>query len=94
MIRFVKGQMDLEEVQAVVEGLDQTDLSGQQVDGADAAVSDAVAAAANFIMDVAGGEHGLVTTPQLGFIQATLNTALAVSQLAGYSRVHSKSLRS
>ena len=60
MIRFVVGEVEFEEVQAVVDGVDQAEPAGQDVHGADAAVSDALAAAAHFVMDVAGGEHGPV----------------------------------
>ncbi len=43
-------------------------------------------------MNVAGGQHGLGTSPQVGFVQAALDAALAVSQFSPYDRVHSKSL--
>ncbi len=40
VIGFVIGQMDLEEVQTLVDGLGQPELVGEHVDGPDAAVSD------------------------------------------------------
>jgi hypothetical protein len=43
-------------------------------------------------MDVARREHGLAALVELGFVEAAGDAALAVSQLSGYSLVHSKSL--
>ncbi len=92
VIRFVKGQVDLEQVQPVVDGVDQADLSGQGVEGADPAMGDPTAAVTDLLMNVAGREHRLVATTELGLVQAPHDPALALSQLAVDSRVHSKSL--
>ncbi len=56
MIGLVVGQMDFEQVQVVVDGVDEADASGQQVDGADAAVGQAAGAVGDLVMDVGGGE--------------------------------------
>src|SRR5260370_18741227 len=61
MIRFVVGPMDLQQVQALIDGFDQSELAGEQVHGADATIGQAVAALANFIMVSPGREPGLVT---------------------------------
>ena len=66
VIGLVVGQVELEQVQAVVDGVDEAELAGQEVHGADAAVADAAAAVADFIVDVAGGEHGLGAAAQVG----------------------------
>jgi hypothetical protein len=92
MIRFVEGQMELKEMQTLIDGVDQAELAGQDVNGADAAVGNALAAVAEFVMDVARGEHGLVALVELGFVEAPGDAALAVGQFFGYSRFHSKSL--
>jgi hypothetical protein len=63
------------------------------VDGADAAVGQAAGAVGDLVMDVAGGELRSVAIPQLGLVQAAVDAALAVGELAVYSGVHSKSLR-
>ena len=94
VIGLVVGQVDLEQVQAAVDGVDEAELAGQQVDGADAAVADAAAALGDFVVDVAGGEHGLGTAAQVALVEAVLDAALAAGQFLSYAGVHSKSLRS
>lgn len=47
---------------------------------------------ADFVMDVAGREDGFAAIAELGFVEAALEAALAVGQLALYLRCHSKSL--
>ena len=93
MVGFVVGQMELEQVQAAVDGVDEAELAGQGVDGADAAVADAAGAVGDLVVDVAGGEHGLVAAAQVGLVEAAFDPALAVGQLPAYLGVHSKSLR-
>jgi phytoene/squalene synthetase len=88
----VKGHVYLEQVQPSVDGVDQTDLSGQGVDDADAAVREATGAVSDLIMDVAGREHGLAAVAELSFVQAPFDAALAVDKLLPYLSVHSKSL--
>ena len=75
-----------------VDGLGEAELAHQQVHGADAAVADAAAAVADFVLDVAGREHGLGAAAQVALVQAFLNPALAAGQLLAYLGVHSKSL--
>src|SRR5450755_2475220 len=89
--RLVKRQMDLEQVQAVVDGIDQADLSGQGVDDADAAVDEPAAAVGDFVPDVAGGEHRPGAIAEFGGVEAALDAPLAVGQSAGYGSFHSKS---
>ncbi len=82
MIRLVKRQMDLEQVQAFVDGVDQADLPGQNVDSADAAVGQAARAVGDLIVDVAGRELRSVAIPELGLVQAAVDAALAVGEFA------------
>jgi hypothetical protein len=77
----MKRQVDLEQVQPSVDGVDQADLSGQGVDGADAAVGDAPSAVGDLLVDVAGRKHRLAASAELRFVQAPLDAALAVVQL-------------
>ncbi len=79
-------------MQAVIDGIVQPQTSDQRMDGSDPTHVDAARALGNLIMDVAGGEHGLVATPQVKPIDALLDGPLAVSQLLVYAGVHSKSL--
>jgi hypothetical protein len=92
VVGLVVGQVDLQEVQAAVDGVDQAQASGQQVDGADAAGADAAAAAGDLVMDVAGGEHGSVAATDIGPVQAAFDAALVVVQASSYDGFHSKSL--
>ncbi|MCE9530266.1 MAG: hypothetical protein K8T89_03895 [Planctomycetes bacterium] len=46
-------------MQSVVDGVDQADAPGQQVERADAAMSDAAITLADLVADVGGGEVGL-----------------------------------
>jgi len=77
VIRLVVGQVDLEQVQVPVDGLGEPELAHQEMHGADAAVANAAAAFADFVLDVAGGQHGLGTVTELAFVQPFLNPALA-----------------
>ena len=93
MIRFMIGQVDFQECEALVDGLDQAGPTSEGVDGTDAADGDAAAAVGDFIMNVAGGHHGLGAIAELRLVQTALDAALAVSQFLSYDRVHSKSSR-
>jgi hypothetical protein len=92
VIGFVEWQMDLEQVQAPVDGVDETEASGQKMDGPDAAVGEAVSFVSDVVVDVAGCEGGSFGLAQLGFVEPSLNAALAAGQLLAYLGVHSKSL--
>jgi len=69
MIGFVVGQVDDEQLQAAVEGLNQSELLGQGVDSADTAVGNAPHPAGGLIVDFGGRKHGSVTAPDIGFVQ-------------------------
>ena len=83
VIRLVEGQVDLEQMQAIVDSVDQTDLTNQEVNGADAAVADAATAIADLVVDVACREHGLAAITELGFVETPVDTTLAVGQFLG-----------
>jgi hypothetical protein len=86
------GPVHLQKVQTPVDGLDQTDASGQKVHGANAAVSETAAALGYLIVDVAGREHGLIAFGQDALVEPSFDSALAAHQLLPYLGVHSKSL--
>src|SRR5207253_10971620 len=92
MIGFVIGQVEFQQRHAVVDGVNQPQAPDQRMDGSYSTHVDAARALGNLIMDVAGGEHGLIATPQVKPIDAPLDGPLAVSQLLVYAGVHSKSL--
>ena len=79
-------------MQFSIDGFDQTDVLGEEVHGADAAMSQAAAAVGDFVMDVGGGEDGLVEVLELGLIEPLLNAPLAAQEASSYLGVHSKLL--
>ena len=55
-------------------------VARQGVEGADTAVGDAASPCGDFIVDVAGSEHGSGATAEVGLVEAALDAALAVVQ--------------
>lgn len=92
MIGLVIRQMNLEQMQARIDGLDETEAPGQKVDGADAAVNHAALALADLVVDVAGGKDRPIDMGQFRLVEPTLQAALAASELLSYFSVHSKFL--
>src|SRR5208283_532662 len=86
------GEMNLQQLQTLVDSIDQAATVGQRVDRPNTTNADAPAPVRNFIVDVAGGHDGFGTTVEVGFVQAALDTALAVGQFLSYDLLHSKSL--
>ena len=58
VVGFVIGEMAFEEMEVGVDGGDQAGGARQQHHGADAACGEAVDALTEFVVDVAGGDHG------------------------------------
>jgi hypothetical protein len=92
MVGLVIGQMDLEEMEALVNAVDESEPTGEEMKGAEAAVSDTPRAVADLVVQVAGGEHGLGAASEVRLVETTLNPALTLLQLSVYRRVHSKTL--
>jgi len=69
--------MELEQVQPLVDGVDQTDLPRQAVQDANPAAAESAGAVGNLILDPGGGEPGPVATLQVGLVQAALEALLA-----------------
>src|SRR5262249_17001072 len=78
MVGFMVRQMDLEDVELGVDSLHEAELSCQGVEGANATVANAPDACGSLVMDVAGGEQRLAAATEVGFVEATLDTSLAV----------------
>jgi hypothetical protein len=76
----------------LIDGVDEPDALREQLEGADAAVTDAMNAVGDFVMDVGGGQDGPMAADGFGFVQPTLDTALVSVELMSYFSVHSKSL--
>ena len=60
VVGLVIGQVDLQEVKSLVDGLDQTEVAGQGMDGADAAVGDGLCFVGDLVVNVAGRQQGLI----------------------------------
>ena len=80
MIGFVIGEMNLEQMEALVDAIDEPDFLGEQMKSADAAVADAVNAIANLVVNVGGREDGPMAADRFGFIEPTLDSALASAE--------------
>ena len=92
VVGLVEGAMDLQQVQAVIDGLDQAEAARQQVDRAEAAVGEAAAAVGDLVVGGGGGEHRSVGPAEVGRVETAGEAALAAVQLVSYLGVHSKSL--
>jgi len=67
-------------VQFIVDGVDESDASGQEVERADAAVGDAAVPLGDFVVNVGGLEGGLVEILELGFFEPVADASLVASQ--------------
>ena len=86
--------MHLQHVEVGIDGVDESDLAGQQVHRADPAVTDGPVAVGHLVADVAGREYRMLLSPPLASgIQSSLDSALASGQFLGCSVSHSKRLR-
>ena len=71
-------QMDLEDVEFGVDGLNEAKLTRQGMEGTNAAVANATDSSRGFVMNVAGREERLAAATEVGFVEAALETSLAV----------------
>jgi hypothetical protein len=74
----------------MVDGVDQTDLVGQGMKGAQAAVASGTGPVTDLVMDVASGKDGLGAITQFSFVEAPVDAALAVGKFLMYLGIHSK----
>ena len=94
VVGLVIRQMDLEQVQAPVDGLGQAQLPDQQQHRADAAVSHAARALGDLDTGCCGRQHRpIAALRSFDLVQPLLDPPLAGRQLTAYLGVHSKSLR-
>jgi hypothetical protein len=84
--------MDLEQVQACIDAVNETELTGEPVEDTDATVGVAAGAFGKLIVNVAGSEHRLVAAAQIGLIQSAIDPAFGVVQALVYGRIHLKTL--
>jgi hypothetical protein len=92
VVGLMVGEVELEQVEVAVDGVDEADLARQGVKGTDAAAADAAGAVGDLVVDVTGGEHRTLAVGHIGLVEAARDAPLAVGQLLAYLRFHSKSL--
>src|SRR5690242_19831607 len=92
MIGIVIREVDFEDVQTLIDGVDEPTLPGQQMHGANAAIGHAAHAVGHFVIDVACREHGSIAAAVILPVEPSLDPSLAIGELAPYDRFHSKSL--
>ncbi len=80
MVRLVVGQMDEQDVEASVNGLDEAEPPCQGVQGTQAAVAEATDTTRSFIVDVGGRKHGAGAAAEVGPVESSVDAALAVVQ--------------
>ena len=59
VVSLVVGEVELEQVESLVDGLGQAELPDQELDGADAAAGDGPGLGGDLVVDVGGGEDRL-----------------------------------
>jgi hypothetical protein len=92
MVGLMGGEVELEQVELVVDGVDKANLACQRVQSADATTADATGTVGDLVVDIAGGEHGTLAAGDVGCVEAACDAPLAVGQLLAYLGFHSKSL--
>ena len=90
VIGLMVGEMAFEEVEAVVDVGDQSGPAGQQEHGADAAGGQPLDPIGQFVLDVAGGDHGTFPLGPGTILDAAENSPLALPQFVEDIGIHSK----
>jgi hypothetical protein len=77
VVGLVIGEVSLEEMEVVVDVADQAGLARHQEEGTEAAGTEALNPISQFVMDVGGGDHGLITFRTGAILDAIENPSLA-----------------
>jgi hypothetical protein len=93
MIGLVIGEVELEQVEPLVDGLGQSKFPHQEMDGADAAAGDGPRLVGDLVLDVDGSDDRLWRGGGDGSVEAAPDFALAGGVMAVWNRFHSKSPR-
>jgi hypothetical protein len=80
VVGFMVRHMNLEEMKLQVNSVDESDTAGEEMKDPNTAVADAAHPITDFVVDVAGGEDRTINRRQLGFVKATLNSALVSAE--------------
>ena len=90
VVGLMVGQMDLEQAERGVDRLVQAELLDEQMDSPDAAVGGRPGAIGEFVVDVRGGQDGLLAAAVVVLVQASQDSPLAFLDLPSYLGTHSK----
>jgi hypothetical protein len=93
VLGFAIGHVDLQQVQALVNGVGQTQLLHQRMNGADAAAANGAKALRHFVFDSADLEPGPEPHGVFGFVEPTPDSALAFVEPTAENGLHLKSFR-
>jgi hypothetical protein len=87
------GEVELEQVEPLIEGLGETELPHQQMNGADASAGDGSDLGRGFILEVAGGEDRLERRGSDRTIEPSSDFPLASGVMAVWNGFHSTLFR-
>ena len=93
VVGFVVGQVQLEQVQASIDGVDQADPPCQQVHGPDAAAGDGPGFGRDLVMNVAGRELRFEGDRIARLVKPAFDPLLAIAEPAAENGLHLKSFR-
>ena len=91
VVTLVVGEVELEQVEPLVDGLGEAELPDEQLDGADAAAGDGPGLGGDLVVDVRGGEDRLGRGCGDRSVEPPADFALAGGVVAVWNRSHSKS---
>ena len=78
-------------MEVAIDVVDESDASGQEMDGSDAAAEESIGFVRDFVVDVAGGELRFVGGSVFRFVEAAFDSTLAVGEPAREDVLHLKS---
>jgi hypothetical protein len=93
VVGFMEREMNLEQMQAFIDAVDQPELSGQDMDRAHAAVGKTATAVGDLVVKIGGGEHRAFHPAEVVFVETAFDASLGIGQLGSYLGFHSKSSR-
>src|SRR4029077_10405703 len=91
MVGFMVGQVKLEQVQALIDRVNQTDTPRQPVDGSNAAAGDGTCFGRHFVVNVARRELRLEGDRIALRVESALDSLLAIAEPAAENGLHLKS---
>ncbi len=90
VVGLVVGEVAFEEVEALIDVGDQPGLAGEQEHGADAAGGKPLNPVGQFVLDIAGGDHGAFPLGPGSVLDAAEDSPLALPELVEDIGIHSK----